>query len=152
MLLLLKVVHNKKSSKKKTYRYVMRQSCAVFCRNLWICDLQNNKNLRICNCGISSRICGSAICGLWKKFACPLLLSPQHLYQGGNSFAIGYREEVSAPDGNLRRQSIATQIGDTAAFANQVQTHRVQEHMALKVPKNRRERHGLGRHFVFFRS
>ncbi len=52
------------------------------------------------------------------------VLIPQDLYQDCNNHPIGCREEVSAPDGNLRRQSIATQIGDTAAFANQVQTIR----------------------------
>jgi hypothetical protein len=54
------------------------------------------------------------------RFARPPLLITHYLYQDCNNHAIGCREEVSAPDGNLRRQSIATQIGDTAAFANQV--------------------------------
>jgi hypothetical protein len=37
---------------KSTFRIVLRQSYAVFCRNL-----------RICDCEMSLRICGFAICG-----------------------------------------------------------------------------------------
>jgi hypothetical protein len=57
---------------------VLRQRCAVFCKNLQICDLQINhkylrichlrlaylRNLSMCDSGMSSRICGFAICGL----------------------------------------------------------------------------------------
>jgi hypothetical protein len=59
----------------------------VFCRSLRICDfLINHKNLRVfVICGVARdlriydsgrvpRICGFAICGLLKKFACPPLL------------------------------------------------------------------------------
>jgi hypothetical protein len=36
--------------KKGTFMTVLRQSCAVFCANLGICDFRiNYKNLRICN-------------------------------------------------------------------------------------------------------
>ncbi len=85
-MLEFKFVHFKKSFKKKTFRIVLRQSCAAFCRNLRICNLRiiikfadNNKNLRICNMqicdsGMSPRIYGFAICGLLKMFPCPPLL------------------------------------------------------------------------------
>ncbi len=40
------------------------------------CDLRTGtlRNFRICDCGMSPRICGFAICGLTKKFACPPLV------------------------------------------------------------------------------
>ncbi len=67
---------------KLTFRAVFRLSCAVFCRNLWICDLWvNQENLRICDLrtgtpirnlrisdgGMSQRKCRFAICGLIQK-------------------------------------------------------------------------------------
>jgi hypothetical protein len=53
---------HKKTFKNTTFRTVLRQSCTVFCKNLWICDLR-----------IYDKIGGFAICGLKKKFVCPPL-------------------------------------------------------------------------------
>jgi hypothetical protein len=36
---------------------------AFFLSNLRICGLEHKENLRICDCGMSRRICGLAICG-----------------------------------------------------------------------------------------
>jgi hypothetical protein len=50
IMLLLKFVFNKKSSKKTTFSTVLRQSCRIFCRNLRICnDRIINIKLRICD-------------------------------------------------------------------------------------------------------
>ncbi len=64
--------------KKKTFRTVLRQGCAEFCRNLrnccgwtvqiWefaICGLVHLSNFRICDFWISPRTCGFSICGLF---------------------------------------------------------------------------------------
>jgi hypothetical protein len=73
----------KKCFKKRTFRAVLRQGCAVFCGNLRICGLFNHKICGIAICGLAHlrilRICdrgmGQRICDLLtlKKFACPPL-------------------------------------------------------------------------------
>jgi hypothetical protein len=62
---------------------VLRLSCVVFCKNLRICDLRithenlricglaHLRNLRICYCIMSLRICGFAVCGLLNKACLP---------------------------------------------------------------------------------
>jgi hypothetical protein len=42
---------------------------------LAICGLAHLRNLQICDCGMSPRIFGFAICGLTRKFACPPLVT-----------------------------------------------------------------------------
>ena len=57
-------VQNKKNVLKRgLLGYVLRQSWAVFCRNLRICDLRiSHENLLILDSGMSPRICGFADC------------------------------------------------------------------------------------------
>ncbi len=57
-----------------------------------ICGKAHLTNLRIYDCGIGPRICGFAICGLWKKFACPPLLSAgfQYIYVSTGDFLVFY--------------------------------------------------------------
>ncbi len=53
---LIKFVQYKKSFKKLTFTTVMRQSCALYCGNLRICDLQiNHENLRTCDLRTSTQ-------------------------------------------------------------------------------------------------
>ncbi len=47
--------------------------CGLIITNLRICGLAHLRNLRICDCGMSPKICGFAICGITKKIACSSL-------------------------------------------------------------------------------
>jgi hypothetical protein len=49
--------------------------CGLIITNLRICGLAYHRNFQICDCGMSLRICGFAICGPSTKFACPPSLS-----------------------------------------------------------------------------
>ncbi len=47
-------VHNKKSSKKMTFRTVLTHSCPLFCTHLKFCNLRINiLSLEICDCGLA---------------------------------------------------------------------------------------------------
>jgi hypothetical protein len=74
-----------KTFTKTTFSTVLRQSCAIFCRNsggFAICELfiqicgfairrlANLRNLRICDSGMRVRIGEIAICGIQEKFVC----------------------------------------------------------------------------------
>ncbi len=66
---LIQICHNKIIIlKRQVLILVLRHSCAAPFRNLRICHLgKNHKKWRICESGMSPRICGVVICGLLKS-------------------------------------------------------------------------------------
>jgi hypothetical protein len=88
------------------------------------------KNLRICDCGMSQRICGFQICGLTKKFACPpwgiwlcttfraqlivmhLLKIPLGIYLGPPNFICNPIKKQGTGDWCERREIQITSVSD----------------------------------------